>query len=182
MIERIKLIVYIFLVLLQTLLHSISFFLIFLLVLILLDIRFFVRKIRQVLLCVFTFNLIVSISYLIMSYINNSLNLQYIALINLRVLSITYSTFFFAGHTNLFSALSFSKGLSFLLALTYSQIINFKRIMDNINLAHKSRVLVPNRENFKVFSSHSIWLFFTKSIYNAKESSLAMRSRGFLDD
>jgi cobalt/nickel transport system permease protein len=100
---------------------------------------------------------------------------------NLRVVTITYTTFFFINHTNLFSALSFSKTLSYLLSLTYSQITAYQKIMNDINFAHTSREIKRDKRHLKIFTTHTIWLFFTKSIYNAKESSLAMRSRGFLD-
>lgn len=165
----------------ETILHSTLLFTFLFLFLIILDTRFFIRKINQLILCVLTFNLIVSISYLIFSLINNSLDLRYLLLMNLRVITITYTTFFFINHTNLFAALSFSKTLSYLLSLTYSQITAYQKIMNDINFAHTSREIKRDKRHLKIFTTHTIWLFFTKSIYNAKESSLAMRSRGFLD-
>jgi cobalt/nickel transport system permease protein len=179
--QRIRLVIYALLIILLTTIHSKSLYLGVFSILVLLDIRFFIKKIRFVLASILVFNLIVTISYAVMTFFTSSVDWEYIVLINLRVLTITYTTFYFIGHTNLFEALSFSKTLSFLLTITYSQIINFMKVMTDIRDAQISRQILRSKKNYRMFSSHIVALFFTKSIYNAKETSCAMRARGVID-
>lgn len=161
-----------------TMVHNIYFYLSFFLILIALNFNFFLKKIKRVFATILLFNFLVSITYSIFI----KFDLEYLLLINLRTLSITYLTFYFISHINLFKALSFSKDLSYLLVLTYSQIINFTKIFYDLKEAFKSRVIKKEKKYLNLFSKKSVKLFFDKSIYNAKETSMAMRSRGFLND
>jgi len=178
LLQNIKLIFYIFFVILLTLIHNIYFYLSFFLILILLDLNFFIRKIKRVISTIILFNFFISLTFLIFV----RFDLEYILLINLRVLSITYLTFYFISHINLFNCFSFSKELSFLLVVTYSQILNFIKVFSDLKEAFESRTLKKEKKYLKLLPRKAVNLFFTKSIYNAKETSLAMRSRGLIND
>lgn len=158
--------------------HNIYFYFSFFLFLIVLDFNFFFKKIKRVFATILLFNFLVSITYSIFI----KFDLEYLLLINLRTLSITYLTFYFISHINLFKILPFSKNLTFLLVLTYSQIMSFIKIFSDLKEAFKSRVIKKEKKYLKLFSRKAVNLFFTKSIYNARETSMAMRSRGFFND
>lgn len=102
---------------------------------------------------------------------------------NLRVFSITTILFLTINKINLFKAFSFSSSLSFLLTLSYSQIITYKKIFEDFRLALKSRSIKKITYNDKWgFVTSLIYFFLSKSISNSKEISQAMKSRGFLSD
>ncbi len=180
--EKIKLILYLISILLLTNIHSIAFYVIFTSAIILSSPVFFFKSIRKILMSFILFNLIITISYSIYTYFVSKIDYRYILMINLRVFAITYLTFFFVKHTNLPLALSFSRTLSYLFTITYSQILNFIRTHRDLLAAHLSREIVREKRHLNMLIERSVNLFFTKSIYNAKETSLAMRSRGLIDD
>lgn len=179
--ERIKLILFISLLFLLTSIHSVTFYAVTSSVLIILDIKFFLKTIKKVLLSFLFFNLIITLSYAIYTYILRQVDYDYIILINLRVFSLSYLTFYFVAHTNIFISLSFSQNLSRLFIITYSQIINFIKTYTDLKFANRSRTINSPKKNLYLLAGSAINLFFTKSIYNAKETSLAMRSRGLVD-
>ncbi len=179
--ERIKLLLYLSAVLLLTIIHSEIFYLALLLILIISDLSFFRRSFKRILFSFIVFNVVISLSYLLFTFFRSDIDTGYILLINLRVLTITCLTFFFASHTNLPLALSFSETFSYLFTLSYSQIQNYIRTYSDLKEAHASRIIVREKTHIKILIERVINLFFTKSLYNAKETSLAMRSRGFLD-
>ncbi len=182
MIDRIKLLIYIALILFLTTINNMIIYLIVLAVMVLLKPLFFIKSAKKVALSIIIFNGVISVSYAIYSAIFFQLDSNYLILINLRVFTIAYSTFFFVRNVNLFKALSFSKTLSFLLALTYSQVINYINIFYNLKDAYKSRIIREKENKYpELLSVAAINLFFTKSIVNAKEISLALRSRGLFD-
>lgn len=179
--ERIKLLFYLSAVVLLTVIHSEVFYLALLIILIISDLSFFRRSFKRILFSFILFNIVISLSYLLYTFLRSNIDTGYILLINLRVLIITYLTFYFAAHTNLPLALSFSETFSYLFTLSYSQIGNYIRTYSDLKEAHSSRIIVREKRQIKILIERVINLFFTKSIYNAKETSLAMRSRGFLD-
>lgn len=180
--EKIKLVLYIFFLIFFTVLSNSYAFFIFILFLFLLDLKFFKKNIKRTLFSISFFNLTITLGYIIFTSIKARVDFDYVILINLRVFLLTYLTFFFISHTNLFLALDFSKNLSALLSIALSQIIQYNKIMEDIKFAQRSRVIVKDKKLLRYFSKAEINYFFTKSINNAKETSLGMKSRGFFND
>jgi len=181
--DKLIFLIYIFLVLILTLFHNIYFFAIFLTVLFILSFRDFFYLLKKTIFSIFLFNSIVSISYIIFSILKNQSWIDYIILFNLRVFSLTYLTFFVLSKINLFNALSFSKTLTFLLVLSYSQILSFKKSYNDFRLSLKSRSItgLSLKDSYNYISS-VFFFFFNKSLKNSEEISQAMKSRGFFND
>lgn len=180
--EKIKLGIYIFLLILFTVLNNPYLYFVSILFLVLLDLKFLKKNIKRILYGILLFNLTITLGYAIFTGIKSRVDFDYIILINLRVFLLAYLTFFFISHTNLFLALNFSKNLSALLSIALSQIIHYNKIMEDIKFAQKSRVIVKDKKLLRYFSKAEINYFFTKSLNNAKEAALGMRSRGFFND
>lgn len=180
--EKVKLILYVLFLIFFTVVSNFYIYLIFLFSLIFLNIKFFKENIKKIFFSILFFNLTITLSYGVYTGIKSKIDLNYIFLINLRVFLLTYLTFFFISRTNLFLALNFSKNLSALLSIALSQIISYNRIIDDMKFAQRSRVMVKDKKLLKYFSRAEINYFFAKFINNAKETSMAMKSRGFFND
>jgi len=143
----------------------------------------FLRIARKAFISILLFNLIISISYIILQLLKGKPWVEYILLINLRVFDATFLTFWFMEKVNLFRAVAFSRNLSFLLSLAYSQINIYIKNYHDFKLGFRSRTLIrPSRKQTYQFI-RSIFIFFlNKSIQNSREVSLAMKSRCFNND
>jgi cobalt/nickel transport system permease protein len=137
------------------------------------------RSLRTVLL----FNLAVSLGYLLLAHLRGLSPWETLLLINLRVLTLTTLTFLFIARVNLFRALDFSPHLTWLLALAYSQAMSFARAHADFRLALVSRSIVrPGlRERYRASAAAAAW-FMDKGLAAARETALALRSRGFFGD
>jgi len=181
--DKILFVVYIFCVILLTSVHNVYFFSIFILILFSLSFKDFFEIFKKSVLSILLFNSVVSISYIAYSIFKGTEWIDYIILINLRVFSLTFLTFLFISKVNLFKALSFSKTLTYLLVLSYSQILMFKKYFYDFKMALKSRTIEkPKRKDLYNFISTVSYFFLNKSINNSKEISQAMKSRGFFND
>ncbi len=181
--DKILFTVYIALIILLTSIHSIYIFAFAILNLILISGNKALKILKKTFTSILLFNLIISVSYIIYCFSNSLPWFNYILLINLRVFSLTFLTFLFIEKVNLFKAFSFSKTVSFILILSYSQILSFKKYFDDFKLALKSRIINKPRLKDKYnFISNLFVFFLNKSINNTKEISEAMKSRGFFDD
>jgi len=181
--ERIKLIVYILTIIFITSIHNPIVYLLLFLIAVSISADKFVHLFKKTLKSIIIFNLIISLSYAIYTFVVSKVDFKYLIMINLRVLLITYLTFYLIEVCNIFSAVSFSKNLSYLLVLAYSQIMNFKRVYMEMQLAFRSRVLAGDRKKYlSNFSQATVGLFLTKSMYNACELAEGMKSRGFFND
>jgi cobalt/nickel transport system permease protein len=137
-----------------------------------------IKSIKAILL----FNVSVSLGYIIQSFVLNEEFYSFLALFNLRVFDITFSTLYIASRINLINAISFSKSLRFLLSATLSQIESFKKSYEDFMLALKSRSVKKLKERkAKEFISSMFYFFLKKSLHNSKERSLALKARGFFD-
>lgn len=76
---------------------------------------------------------------------------------------------------------AFSKDLSFLLTITLSQIISYKKSFYDLKAAFKSRVIKKVREREKGFVVKVFDFFFQKAMRDSNKKILAMRARGFFD-
>lgn len=138
---------------------------------------------RRALLTVLAFNTVISLSYLGMAWWQEISPWQTLLRLNLRVILLTCLTFLFIARTNLFQALSFSKNLTYVLGLAYSQSLTFRRAHDDFRLALTSRSLKrPGLIDRYRASAAAVSWFIEKSLHAATQSSQALRSRGFFHD
>ncbi len=138
---------------------------------------------RRTLLAVLAFNTLISLGYLVMAWWLGISPWHTLLLINLRVLLLTSLTFLFIARVNLFQALDFSKNLTYVLGLAYSQSLTFRRAHDDFRQALTSRSLRrPGLlDRYRASAAAASW-FVEKSLHAATQSSQALRSRGFFHD
>jgi cobalt/nickel transport system permease protein len=141
------------------------------------------RLLRRAVLTVLAFNMVISLSYAVMAWVQDFSPWEALLRINLRVILLTLLTFLFAARVNLFRALDFSKSLTFVLGLAYSQALTFRRAHDDFRLALASRSLKRPRlmDRYRASAAAASW-FLEKSLHVATQSSQALRSRGFFHD
>lgn len=138
---------------------------------------------RRAVVAILFFNSIVTVSYVILASVRKELSLHFVLLINLRVFLLTYLTFLFQHRVNLFSALSFSRTLLYVLTLAYGQIVTFRRLFTDFRLALRSRSI--ERLGLQDLYRHggaTAAFFLGKGLRDATEISQAMTSRGFFHD
>ncbi len=181
--DRLLLSAYALLVILTTSYHHLLFLAAILLVLAVLSGTLFLRLIKKSVLSVLCFNTVISIGYMVAAVIKGNFSAEYIMLINLRVLTLTFMTFLLMERINLFKALSFSSTLSFILVLAMSQVLEFRKVLADFKYALKSRTLERvGQKNLSGYIASTIFFFLHKSIYNSREITQAMKSRGFSFD
>ncbi|UCN01295.1 hypothetical protein LCX93_05095 [Sulfurimonas sp. SWIR-19] len=125
------------------------------------------------------FNLSVSLGYFIVASLKGIDPYHYIFYINLKVFTITYFVFYFFHKINMVEFFAFSKDLSFLLMITLSQIISYKKTYEDFTLAYKARVIKKLHSREKKFILRVFEFFFSKALKDSKERTLAMKARGF---
>lgn len=140
------------------------------------------RLLQRCLRVILLFNLTVNLGYLLLAHLHGFSPWQTLLLINLRVLLLTLLTFLFIARVNLFRALSFSPGLTWLLTLAYSQAMSFRRTHTDFRLALLSRCLRPPRliDRYRASAAAAAW-FIDKGLAAARETTQALRARGFFD-
>lgn len=140
------------------------------------------RLLRRVVTTVLAFNLTISLAYLLMAWWQGESPWATLLLINLRVLLLTSLTFLFVERVNLFRALGFSRGLTYLLGLGYSQALTFRRAHEDFRLALASRSLASPGllDRYRASAAAASW-YMEKALATARESAQALKSRGFFD-
>ncbi|MFP5507400.1 MAG: ABC transporter permease [Gammaproteobacteria bacterium] len=135
------------------------------------------RTVRAVL----AFNLAVSLGYVLLAWLREFSPWHTLLLLNLRVLLLTGLTFTFIARVNLFKALDFSRTLTWLLGLAYSQALAFRRSYGDFRLALTSRSLQRPRlaDRYRASAAAASW-FLDKGLATARETAQALRARGFL--
>jgi cobalt/nickel transport system permease protein len=138
---------------------------------------------RRAVLTVLAFNAVISFSYAFMAWMQNIVPWETLLRINLRVVLLTSLTFLFITRVNLFKALDFSKNLTYVLGLAYSQALTFRRAQEDFRLALASRSLRRPRliDRYRASAAAAAW-FIEKALHAATQSSQALRSRGFFND
>jgi len=98
----------------------------------------------------------------------------------IRSFDMTLIIFIFIEHTNMIKAISFSRNLTFLFTIAYSQTEVYRRILTDFKEAKKSRTLTyesyPARVSGVVRQAS---YFIQRAIHDSEETSNAMKSRGF---
>ncbi|QCT94410.1 hypothetical protein FE773_04230 [Caminibacter mediatlanticus TB-2] len=135
---------------------------------------------KKVLKSIILFSGVVSIGYLIMGLFTK-IYPDYLLYINLKVFTITYFVFWFFSKVNIVEFFSFNKEFSYLLTISLSQIYSYKKTFEDFRMAFKSRV-INLREKEYDFIRNTFAFFFKKALNDAKEKSLAMKSRGFFEN
>ena len=179
---RAALFAYLAAILLGTMVHDLRWLGLALLLVLALAGRQWLRILRRAVLAILAFNAIITASYAVLSGLEGSFSLDYVALINLRVLFLTCLTFLFVTRVNPFEALAFSAGLTYLFVLAYSQAVTFRQVLVDFRLAFKSRCV--ERPALRDRYRHSAEVgarLLEKSLNNATEITHVMRSRGFFD-
>jgi len=179
---RVALIIYLAAMLLGTTLHDPRWLGLGLGLVLVLAGRGWLRILRRAGLAIVAFNAVVTASYALLAGLQGTFSLEYVVLINLRVLFLTCLTFVFAARVNPFEALAFSEGLTYLFTLAYSQAMSFRQVLVNFRLAFKSRCI--ERPALRDRYRHSAGVgahLLDKSLHNATEITHVMRSRGFFD-
>jgi len=128
-------------------------------------------------------NVVVTAAYVVIAGLRGTFSLNYVVLMNVRVMFLTCLSFLFVERVNVFQALSFSSSLTNLFTLAYSQAATFRQVMVNFRMAFKSRCIerVRLRDRYRHSASLGAHLL-DKSLHNATEITRVMRSRGFFDD
>ncbi|MFZ5483578.1 MAG: ABC transporter permease [Pseudomonadota bacterium] len=138
---------------------------------------------RRAILGVLVFNAVVSLSYAALAWWQDSSPWATLLRLNLRVLLLTALSFLFMARVNLFRALDFSRDLTFALGLAYSQALVFRRAQQDFQQALASRSLRrPGLvDRYRASAAAASW-FIEKAVHAARQSALALRSRGFFHD
>jgi cobalt/nickel transport system permease protein len=180
---RLALLVYLAAVVLVTAVHEIGLLALGLLLVLALAGRGWLRILRRACIAILLFNLIVTLSYGVVAGLQGTFSLDFVVLVNLRVLLLTCLTFLFVSRVNPFEALAFSRSLTYLFTIAYSQSMAFKQALEDFRLAFESRRIeqVDLRDRYRHSASTGVH-FLDKSLHRATEITQVMRSRGFFDD
>lgn len=141
------------------------------------------RLVRQTLLAVISFNLTVSLGYLVISLWEDNFHSSYLLLVNLRVVLLVFLGFWLVTAIDLLAALSAFPLLQLIATLAIGQIKTFERILRDFRMAFQSRNLRRPRLLDKTrHAASQAQTLLDKSVTSAQETALAMRSRGTFDD
>lgn len=145
--------------------------------------RLAVGLLRRSLAAVLGFNLVVSLGYAVVAVWQGNFRLDYLLLVNVRVLLLVFLGFWFVARGAVLSGLQSFPLLRLIVTLAISQIQTFSRILRDFRLAFTSRNLRPPR--WRDRSHHALAQVHTlldKTQASASRAALAMRSRGAFDD
>jgi cobalt/nickel transport system permease protein len=135
---------------------------------------------RRAILATLTFSIVVSLAYVLqVLWLLGAIPWQWLLTINLRVLDMALLTFVFIERTNLFTALSFSRRLTFMLVLAVSQSLGLRRTLEDFRLAMQSRSArrIGLRDRYRAAGHAAGWLL-DRALANAHESAQALQARG----
>ncbi len=181
--ERGLLLLYLLVVFLATLVHDARILLGLAAALVLLSGRSGPGLLARVLRAVWPFMVAVSLGYVVVGYENRQATAETLLLINARVMALTLLTFTVLRRLDLRKALGFSTTLSFVLILTTSQVLTFRRLFTDFRQALDSRT--PGRAGLLTALRHgaatSAW-FLRRAEHDAAEITQALEARGFFLD
>lgn len=138
---------------------------------------------RRTLRAIIAFNLTISLGYAALSLWQGGFVMEYLLLVNLRVLLLVYLGFWFVASVDLLAALAGWPLLTLIATLAIGQIKTFERILRDFGLAFTSRNLVrPRLIDRTRNAAAQTQTLLDKAHAAASETALAMRSRGAFDD
>lgn len=164
------------------LLQSIPLLFTFLSMLWLVSYKDFFKLNKRVLRSIVWFNLSVTIGYIVMSFVEGFSPWSFLLYINMKVYLLTYFVFYFFSKVDMLEFFSFSKDLSYLLSISLSQIISYKKTFEEFKLAYRARIVRKLRDRKYKFITQVFEFFLLKTLGDAKERTMAMKARGFFDN
>jgi cobalt/nickel transport system permease protein len=177
------LVLYLLAVVAVTLIHQPLYLMIGLFSVILLSGKLRWRLMRRAFLSMLLFNTAVSLGYLAIAMIRDEFHIEYLVLMNTRVLLLVMLGFWLSSRINFSNALRFSPTLTFLTTLAAGQIRLMSRIISDYREAFVSRCLKRpdwrERTRLAVAQTEAV---VEQSHHAATEISQAMRSRGVFND
>ena len=133
---------------------------------------------RKTLTSVVAFNLSLSLGYSAVSFWQGNFHVNYLLLVNTRVLLLVFLGFWLIRSIDLLAALRNFPLLRLIATLSISQIKTFERIIGDFQLAFESRNLMPPRRLDK--TRHAVSQTDTlldKTLASANQAALAMRCK-----
>ena len=126
------------------------------------------------------FCIVLSVAYWIHAILNNTDPLRYILLFNLRIMDMIISVLCFREFANPVHAFSFSRTLSYMFTLTYSQIQVYMSLYEDFKFVRRSRMVHTGGYSHRLsFFAKMVEYFFKKAIARSENTAMAMRARGF---
>ena len=141
--------------------------------------RDFMRLNRRVFKAFVLFNLGVSAGYLAVAWWQGIEPWDYLLYINLKVYLLTYFVFWFFSRVDVVAFFAFSRELGYLLTITLSQIVSYRKAFEDFRLAWRARQATPLRSREKAFIGRTFGHFYHKALRESRERALAMKARGF---
>jgi cobalt/nickel transport system permease protein len=170
-------------ILLITLIHEIPFLLGAAVLIAVLSGRSYPRVAKRALVAMLLFNSVVTLSYLVVASLGDGISWHYVILVNTRVFALTSLTFLLVESVDPFRVVGFSRSLTYLLVLTWSQILTLRRTAGEFRHALLSRTPVrPSKRNLIRHGAGIGAYFISRTIHDADDIAQAMKSRGFPGD
>jgi len=179
--EQVILLFYLLALVLFTSIHEPMLLLLALVTLFLIAGKSFFYLFKKTLKSLFVTLVVVSLSYLTMGLFKK-IDPNFLILLNLRVVLLTFMTFLMLERVNLFKALSFSKQLSALVAIAFSQMTIFRRTFTEFKMGYSSRTVKPTFSTWLISLKAALLYFLNKTLHTSKEITNGMKSRGFFND
>ncbi len=140
------------------------------------------RLLKRSLFALFAFNLGVSLAFAALAWWQNRAVIDPLLLMNLRVVLLVFLGFWLSSRIDLLAALAGWPTLSLLATLAIGQIRVYQRLLQDFRLAFTSRNLNPPRlADMARHAGAQGGALVDKSLANAGDVALAMRSRGAFD-
>lgn len=127
--------------------------------------------------------LVISSGYAVMAWFTGELSIDYLLLVNLRVLLLALLTAWMVRDVRLERALQGFPGALRWLSIVRSQVTVFRRLAGEYRAAVQSRSTVPPTLAQRYRAGATLGLAaLDKAMYNSEALTQGMRSRGALDD
>ena len=139
------------------------------------------KILKKAFLTLLVFNGTITLSYLLYSFFV-TVDLSLLIILNLRALAITLLTFTLMHHINFHNVLSFNHKASLLYALSYSQILLLKKLLNDYYLGLKSRGVTLKKTIHPKQLTPLMATLFGTMLHKSNEQTLGLRSRGLLND
>ncbi|MCX7898171.1 MAG: hypothetical protein N2441_09905 [Rhodocyclaceae bacterium] len=141
------------------------------------------RILRRSLIALFTFNLTISLGVILFAVLRSApIDWEWLVLVNLRALTMTFLVFSCIAHVDLAKALQRWPTLVLLLTVTLGQIQCLYEILRRYRLAQQSRMIGPTRlaERYRLSAAQAMALFEHAEAHTQLVAR-AMRSRGVFE-
>ncbi len=176
--QKMMFFVYFIALLLVAFSNNIYFIGLLLLIAFLLSGKLIIKLLKRTIIILFLANFVISVFYVYLATVSHTLSYYSLIIFNLRSFTLLYFTFLMLRKVNIFTIFSFSKTLSFLLILSYSQILAFRKTFFEFSMAYKSKTIVkPKIRELHRFIANTMVFFIRSALINSTEILLALKSR-----